>query len=339
MTHYCDAPSRVVAGGAFLSFLLVLSPAAFAQSGAEAASGTNEEGTRMTSWGEPDISGVFTQSQVVPLERPRDLGEKEFYTPEEAASLAEQRLAPDEGPEEERPRGTTADVHYDFEQFGLSQNQGAVAENLRTSIVTIPSNGRIPETVDAAVERRDERSAANRGHEFDGPENRSLTERCVVWSSTIAPIIPGGYNSNMQIAQGPGFVIIQAEMGDPRIVPTDGRENITDDIRQWNGSSVGHWEGDTLVIETTNFREEVAWRGASENIKVTERLRRIDEDTVEYSFLVEDPETWSEPWGGVYPLDPLGGMLYEYACHEGNYGIANILAGQRAVEAREAEQQ
>lgn len=330
MTRNCARPSGVLAGAVAVAVLLTLSPAALAQSASE--------DTKMTTWGEPDISGVFTQSQVVPLERPRELGEQEFYTPEAAAARAEQRLTPNDEPEE-RQRGTRADVHYDFDQFGLSQHQGAVAENLRTSIVTTPSNGRIPELVDAAVERREARGAENRGREFDGPENRSLTERCIVWSSTVAPILPGGYNSNMQIAQSPGYVIIQAEMGDPRVIPTDGRENITDDIRQWNGSSTGHWEGDTLVIETTNFREEVAWRGASENVTVTERLRRVDEDTVEYSFLVEDPETWAEPWGGVYPLDPLGGLIYEYACHEGNYGIANILAGQRAEEAREGAQQ
>ncbi len=329
MRHYSARPSGIVAGTIAVAVLLSMSPVTFAQSGE----------TKLTSWGEPDISGQFTQSQIVPLERPRELGDQEFYTPEEAAARMAARLAPSNDEPEERQRGTRADVHYDFDQFGLSQNQGAVAENARTSIVTIPSNGRIPETVDAVEARREERAAANRGREFDGPENRSLTERCILWSSTIAPILPGGYNSNMQIAQSPGYVIIQSEMGDPRIVPTDGRENIGDDVRQWNGSSVGHWEGDTLVIETTNFREEVAWRNASENIKVTERIRRLDEDTVEYSFLVEDPETWSEPWGGVYPLDPLGGMLYEYACHEGNYGIANILAGQRAEEARAAGDQ
>jgi hypothetical protein len=327
MSHNCAKLSGVVAGAIAVAMLLGLSPVSFAQSGSD--------DTKMTSWGEPDVSGSFTQSQVVPLERPRELGEQEFYTPEEAAALAARRLAPSDAPAE-RERGTRADVHYDFSQFGLNQSQGAVAENQRTSIVTIPSNGRIPEIVDAAVERRDARGAVNRGREFDGPENRSLTERCIVWTSTIAPILPGGYNSNMQIAQSPGYVIIQSEMGDPRVIPTDGRENIAGDIRQWNGNSVGHWEGDTLVIETTNFREEVAWRGASENIKVTERLRRLDADTVEYSFLVEDPETWAEPWGGVYPLDPLGGILYEYACHEGNYGIANILAGQRAEEERAA---
>ena len=283
-----------------------------------------------TSWGEPDISGYFTTSSVVPLERPLELGEREFYTPEEAA-----RMAPPDGPPE-RERGTRADVHYDLDQFGLSKFQNEIASNRRTSIVTDPPNGRIPELVDAALARRDARSEARRGHEYDGPENRSLTERCIVWTSTLPPILPGGYNSNMQIFQSPGYVVIQAEMGDPRIIPTDNREHAASDLQQWNGVSAGHWEGDTLVVETTNFNERTAWRNSSKNMKVTERLTRIDENTVEYRFTVEDPETWAAPWSGVHPLAAIEGPLFEYACHEGNYGIANILAGQRAEEARQA---
>ena len=292
--------------------------------------------TRMTAWGEPDISGYFTQSQTVPLQRPEELGEQEFYTPEEAAERAARRMAPPEGPPE-RNRGTNSDVHYDFDQFGLSGFQNEVATNLRTSIIVDPPNGRMPALLDAARERADARREARRGREFDGPENRSLTERCIVWSSTLPPILPGGYNSNMQIFQSPGYVVIQAEMGDPRIIPTDGREHAAGDLQQYNGVSVGRWEGESLVVETTNFHEATAWRNSGPNMKVTERLTRIDDDTVEYRFTVEDPETWAAAWSGVYPLARIDGPIYEYACHEGNYGIANILAGQRAEERRQAE--
>jgi hypothetical protein len=291
---------------------------------------------KTTAWGEPDISGYFTQSQTVPLERPRDLGEQEFYTPEEAAALAARRMAAPDGPSE-RDRGTRGDVHYDFDQFGLSAFQNEVATNLRPSVIVDPPNGRMPELVDAAAVRREARNEARRGHEYDGPENRSLTERCLVWTSTLPPILPGGYNGNMQIFQSPGYVVIQAEMGDPRIVPTDGRDNAAGDLQQYNGASMGHWEGDTLVVETTNFHEQTAWRNSSKNLKVTERLTRIDDETVEYRFTVEDAETWAAPWSGVYPLAAIDGPLFEYACHEGNYGIANILAGQRAEERRLAE--
>jgi hypothetical protein len=228
-------------------------------------------------------------------------------------------------------------VHYDMGTFALSANEGHTSENFRTSIITFPANGRIPALTEEGAMRRDARAAARRGHEFDGPEMRSLTERCVAWSSTLPPILPGGYNSNLQIFQSPGHVVIQGEMGDPRVIPTDGRDLPKNLLPQWNGTSVGRWEGDTLVIDTVGFHPQTAWRNASENMKVTERLTRIDDDTVEYSFRVEDPSTWAEPWGGTYPLTDLHGVLFEYACTEGNYGMANILSGQRAAE-REAAQ-
>jgi hypothetical protein len=286
---------------------------------------------RKTAWGEPDLAGQYSEFTLAPLERAPDLGNKEFFTPEEAEAYAAQRSQETGGDEETEP-GTEADVHYSMDTFKLSANEGATSPNLRTSIVTKPANGRIPPLVPAAIARRDARAAVRKGHEFDGPEFRSLTERCIVWSSTLPPILPGGYNSNLQIFQSPGYVIIQGEMGDPRIIPTDGRALPQDGLPQWNGNSVGRWEGNTLVVETAGFYEETAWRNASADMRVTEWLTRLDDDTVEYRFEVEDENTWAEPWGGVYPLTDLDGLLFEYACTEGNYGMANILSGQRAVE-------
>lgn len=287
-----------------------------------------------TPYGAPDIQGVFTTSVITPLERPERLGTQEFYTPEEVAEMEARRRQPAEvQTEDDRDRGSTRDVHYQLAQFGLDAGSNEFSSNLRTSIIVDPPNGRMPEEVPAARERAAARRAANTGGAYDGPENRPLTERCIVWTSTLPPILPGGYNSNMQIFQSPGFVVIQAEMGDPRVIPTDGRGHVSDRIPQWNGNSVGHWEGDTLVVETTGFREETAWRGSSTHLKVTERLRRVSDDVVEYGFTIEDPETWTEPWSGVYPLQEIEGPLFEYACHEGNYGMANILSGQRAQEA------
>ena len=286
----------------------------------------------LTPWGEPDIAGVYSEFTYAPLERPVELGTKEFYTPEEARAFEQRRIEAANAPGGETEPGTQADVHYDFDTFALGANEGTTTFNLRTSIVNMPENGRIPDLLPAAVERREARDAARRGHEFDGPEMRSLTERCIVWSSTLPPILPGGYNSNLQIFQSPGYVVIQGEMGDPRIIPTDGRELPENPLPQWNGTSVGRWEGGTLVIETAGFRPETAWRGASEHLRVTEWLTRVSEETVEYRFRVEDPDTWAEPWGGVYPLTRLPGVLFEYACTEGNYGMANILSGARAAE-------
>ncbi len=290
-------------------------------------------GVRMTAWGEPDISGAFIESTIVPLERPTELGTQEFFTEEEAIEYRKQRLV-DALDVDDTEEGTAADVHYSMAQYGLIQTDENTSVTLRTSIVNVPADGRIPPLTDAAIARRDARAEERKGHEFDGPENRSLTERCIVWPSTLPPIIPSGYNSNLQIFQSPGYVVIQGEMGDPRIIPTDGRAR-DDSLPQWNGTSVGHWEGNTFVVETTGFNEAAAWRNASENLHVTEWLTRLDDDTVEYRFRVEDPNTWEQAWGGVYPLRKLNGILFEYACTEGNYGMANILSAARTAE-REA---
>jgi hypothetical protein len=288
-----------------------------------------------TTWGVPDLSGVYAEFTVAPLERPREFGNKEFLSAAEFAEFEKARLE-EVDQDDETEQGTQADVHYDFGTFALSENEGVTSPNLRTSIVTMPKDGRIPPLTPAAIARRDERAKARRGREFDGPEFRSLTERCILWASTLPPILPRGYNSNLQIFQSPGFVVIQGEMGDPRVIPTDGRALPSDLLPQWNGTSVGRWERDTLVVETAGFKRETAWRGASEMMHVTERFTRIDHDTVEYAFTIVDPETWAESWGGVYPLTTMDALLFEYACTEGNYGIANILSGERARERERA---
>ncbi len=290
-----------------------------------------------TAWGDPDISGSYAEFTTAPLERDPKYGDKEFFTAEEHVEFAKQRMTLQFADDDTEP-GTQADVHYSMGQFALSENEGVTSLNLRTSIVTQPKNGRIPALTPAAVARRDAIAAARKGREFDGPETRSLTERCIVWTSTLAPILPRGYNSNLQIFQSPGYVIVQGEMGDPRMIPTDGRKLPEKLLPQWNGTSVGRWEGETFVIETAGFHPDTAWRNSSEKLRVTERITRVDEDTLEYAFTVADPDTWAEPWGGVYPLTALDGLLYEYACTEGNYGMANILSGARTAEREAAKQ-
>jgi hypothetical protein len=323
--------SRVAAGWVAAGLAIGGAAVAF-----DAAAQTSAKGKQKTAWGEPDLAGVYAEFTTAPLERPAELGDKEVFTPAEHEAYAKQRLEQVNEDDETIP-GTPADVHYDMGTFKLSENEGVTSLNLRTSIVTTPKNGRIPALTPAAVARRDALAATRKGHEFDGPENRSLTERCIVWPSTLAPILPRGYNSNLQILQSPGHVVIQGEMGDPRIIPTDGRALPKDLLPQWNGTSVGRWDGETLVVETAGFHPDTAWRGASANLRVTERITRLDEDTLEYAFTVIDPETWEQPWGGVYPLTEMDALLYEYACTEGNYGMANILAGQRVKEREAAE--
>jgi hypothetical protein len=289
-----------------------------------------------TPWGDPDFTGAYAEFTTAPLERPAELADKEFFSSREEHDQWAKLKLEDANQDDETLPGTPEDVHYDMGQFALSENEGTTSLNMRTSIVNT-KNGRIPALTPAAAARRDARAAARKGHEFDGPEFRSLTERCIVWPSTLPPILPRGYNSNLQIFQSPGYVTIQGEMGDPRMIPTDGRPMPTNLIPQWNGTSVGRWEGETFVIETAGFHSDTAWRDSTAKLRVTERLTRVDEDTLEYAFTVADPDTWETSWSGVYPLTKMDGLLFEYACTEGNYGLANILAGERERERQRAE--
>jgi hypothetical protein len=279
--------------------------------------------------GKPDLSGYFTTSTTVPFERPKDLGAKEFFTPEEAAAYAKRSLAAKAptGP------GTYADVHYDMAQFGLEKDQNKVSTGVRTSIVTGPE-GRVPPVLPAARQRQVAKQAANRGHEFDGPENRGLAEQCIVWNGA-PPMTAGGYNSNIQVSQGEGYVAITSEMiHDTRIIPTDGRPHVDPSIRLLLGDGRGHWEGDTLVVDTTNFSARNSFRGSDENLHVVERFSRPSADTLKYQFTVEDPTVWDKPWSGEMSIAKIDGPLFEYACTEGNYGMRNNLTGARADEAK-----
>jgi hypothetical protein len=198
--------------------------------------------------------------------------------------------------------------------------------------------GRVPPMLAEAQKRQAARQAANRGHEFDGPENRGLAERCIMWGAEGPPMLPIGYNSNLQIVQGPGYVAIMQEMiHDVRMIPTDGRAHAASNVRELMGDSVGHWEGNTLVVDTTNFSDRSAFRGSSENLHVVEKFTRTDADTVTYQFTVSDPTTWDKPWTAEIPMTKIDGPIFEYACHEGNYGMANNLSGARAEEKKLAE--
>lgn len=281
--------------------------------------------------GVPDISGVFTNASAIPLERPKDLGSKEFYTKEEATAVMKKA----EGTKEVEGPGTYGDVHYSMAQFGLEKGQSAIASSMRTSLIVGPE-GRVPPLLPEAAKRQAAKQAANRGHEFDGPENRGLAEQCILWNNEGPPMLPEGYNSNLQIVQGKGYVAITQEMiHDTRVIPTDGSTHLDPSVRQLFGDSRGHWEGNTLVVDTTNFSNVTAFRGSGEKLHVIERFTRTDPDTVLYQFTVDDPETWAKPWGGEVSMSKIEGPLFEYACSEGNYGMRNNLSGARAAE-REA---
>jgi hypothetical protein len=170
-------------------------------------------------------------------------------------------------------------------------------------------------------------------HPADEPKDRSLAERCVYWATSGPPMLPGPYNNLYQIYQTPGYVMILSEMiHETRVIPLDGRPHLAANIRKWMGDSVGHWEGDTLVVDTTNFTGNTRFRGSSENLHVIERFRRVDANTIDYKFTIDDPASFTTPWTAELPFNASTGPVYEYACHEGNYALADILAGARAEE-------
>ena len=287
--------------------------------------------------GHPDLQGVWTDNTLTPLQRPKGLGAKEFYTEAEMADAQKRehdRLALNE--EEGLPTepGTAADVHYDFSEYGLDRAQQKIAWNRRTSMIVGPE-GTIPAQTPGATKRIADARAKARGHEADGPEDRPLGARCLARANVGPPLLPAGYNSNLQIVQGAGFVVLETEMiHDARVIAIGGRPHLPSNIRQWYGDSIGHWEGDTLVIDTTNFTDQTPFAGA-QNLHVIERLTRVDKDTILYQFTVEDPGMWTKPWSGEEPLSKVDGLMYEYACNEANYGLANTLSGARVAE-REA---
>jgi hypothetical protein len=177
------------------------------------------------------------------------------------------------------------------------------------------------------------------GAATDAAQNENLSTRCILMAHAGPPMLDAAYNNNYQIVQAPGYVMILVEMlHDVRIIPLDERPHLPQSVRQWRGSYLGHWEGATLVVESTNFTDKTAYQGSSENMHLIERFTRVAEDTIRYQFTVDDPATWARPWSAEVPWKKTIGPLFEHACHEGNYSLANILAGARAEEKRAAEQ-
>jgi hypothetical protein len=287
--------------------------------------------------GQPDLQGFWTNTTYTPLERPKDVN-KEFFTQEEALELSK-RSAEAEG--EQTEPGTILDVHYDFTQFGLDRSQGGMALNLRTSMIVDPPGGKIPPMTAEGQKRAAERAEARKrmGGATDAVQNQPLSVRCILMDRDGPPMLAGAYNNNYQFVQIPGYVMILVEMlHDVRIIPLDGRPQMAQGVRQMMGSSRGRWEGNTLVVETTNFTDKTAFQGSSENMRLTERFTRVAEDTIRYQFTVDDPATWARPWTAETPWKKAIGPLFEHACHEGNYGLYNTLAGARAEEKRAAEE-
>jgi hypothetical protein len=300
--------------------------------------------------GKPDLQGIWTNRTITPFERPADLAAKEFFTREEAEAYVSRTL---ERNNRDNRTDDVNDVLSAYNAFWWDSGT-SLLPTLRTSIIVDPPDGRIPPLTPArtaalaaqrdAIRERCEQpgcAVANSGAPApaDEPAALDLMTRCISFGTAI-PMLPSAYNNNYQIVQTEGMIAINTEMvHQVRRIPTDGKPPLPSNVRQWFGDPRGRWEGDTLVVETTNFKGEFFGRmaAADENLRVIERFTRVAPDVLLYQFTVDDPTAWTAPWSGEIPLTRTDGLLYEYACHEGNRGMENILRAARQ-EIRDAEE-
>jgi hypothetical protein len=296
-----------------------------------------------TADGQPDFQGVWANNTITPLQRPAQWAGKQFLTDAEMAALkkaAASAVADDSDAvfgdslvlaaiANEKARSFEPSTG-NYNNFWLVERE---VDN-RTSLIVDPADGRIPPLTPEAQDRAAKLAAARRRSPADGPEDRSLGERCLTFGT---PRVGAGYNSYYQIVQAPGYVAIIHELGhEVRIIPIERREHVGPQLRQWLGDSRGHWEGDTLVVDTTNFSTKSSFQGSSRNLHLVERFKRVGQNTLNYEFTVSDPTVWTRPWTVMIPLKGTEDKIYEYACHEGNTGMEGILSGHRMDE-RNAE--
>ena len=338
-----------------IRFFLILS-SVVAVCGTASAQTDSDYSVPRTEWGQADLQGVWNFSSSTPMQRPERFGEQEFLTPEQVqeqierqarvTALADAREAelivdPEPPPAGETPRG--------YNTFWIEM--GTAGDNVRTSHIVYPLNGRLPEAVegnpviagglgpDITGERPVRFIVGGIGK--DGPEDRGTSERCLVGFNAGPPFQPSLYNNNMQIIQQKDNFVIMTEMvHDARIVPLVDKPELDDDIRLWSGDSVGYWDGDTMVVKTKNFNGMQAGfqsRGTNFDMVLTERFTRVAYDIVNYEFTIEDSSTYTDKISAIVPMTKVAGQIYEYACHEGNYGMINTLRGARMEESREAE--
>ena len=291
-------------------------------------------GQGRTPWGDPDLQGVWANDVVTPLERPAGLGERELLTDEELAEAAAanaRRRIDDGGPREGDPI-----LLQGYNQFWMPDRE----VSQQSSLIVDPPDGRTPPLTPEGRRRAAAALESSQGvpaleaslrRHTDGPEGRSLWERCITRG---LPRLPDFYNNNALILQTPDHVVILMEMiHEARVVPLDRRPHLPGGVRQWLGDPRGRWDGDTLVVESANFSDRTNFKGSGAGLHLIERFTRVDADTIRYEATIEDPATWTRPWTVRMPLRKSGGPLFEYACHEGNYAMFNTLAGARAEEA------
>jgi hypothetical protein len=283
-----------------------------------------------TPWGDPDLQGSWSNATTTPLQRPAKYEGREFLTPEERREQDQQTAI---GTDKRGAIGSDQDVNDAYNAFWWERGWS----DGRTSLIYDPPDGRIPPLSEAGQRRLAELNRVNRSNEgftsnetYNGPEELSLYTRCIIRAPL--PRVPTGYDNNYEIVQAPGYVaIFQEQMHETRVIPLDNRAHLNAGVRQWLGDSRGHWEGNTLVVETTNFSDHASFEGSTKNMRLIERWTRLADDRIDYRFTVSDPETWTRPWSAAIPWTKTG-TLYEYACHEDNYALYGILAGAREQE-------
>jgi hypothetical protein len=289
----------------------------------------------------PDLQGIWNYSTLTPLERPPQLAGKAFFSPEEAAAYEKgalkNRNVDDNRETTPTARGVvngtveTEDLASAYNEFWWDRGT-KVVKTRRTSLVIDPPDGRIPALTPEARKKMAELDEKN-SRLAEGPEDRPLSERCITRPNTGPPMVPTGYNNNFQLIQIPGYVVIfNEQIHDARIIPMDGRPHLPQTVRQWMGDSRGHWEGTTLVIDTTNFNNKATFRGSGEDMHLVERFTRTDPDTLLYEFTVSDPKSFTKTWTGQIPMTRSRETIFEYACHEGNYSMFTTLGGARSLE-------
>jgi hypothetical protein len=318
----------------------VLTGAASAQTASEDFTRASARASSRAPDAQPDLEGYWTNDTYTPFERPAELAGKELFTDEEAAAFFKAR-------DDRLLAQSKDDIHYD-DAIWQAENYDKVL-NRRTSIIVDPRDGKLPPLTASGQSRVGHQKATQRATESaTSARGRSLGERCISWGNVGPPMLPPTYNANMQILQTPDLVTIRHEMmHDVRTIYLDGRPHPGPGVQWLAGHSVGRWEGQTLVVDTTNFTEATNFRGspqntrqdifATERMHVIERFTRTGENTIHYAFTVEDPDTWIAPWSGEMEIHRQDGPIYEYACHEGNYGLANILSAARMAEQSEQD--
>ena len=291
----------------------------------------------------PSIEGIWNSASLTPFQRPVELGAKEYYTEQEAAVYEKNKAA--DLNRDRRDGGQEADIARAYNELFFDRGT-KLARTRRTSMIIDPPDGRVPPMTPEARKKFQAIQERFAAHPADGPEDRPLPDRCLMFSQSGPPMIPGNYNDLYQIVQTPEYISILAEMGNQaRVIPLDGSAHLPRNVQEWMGDSRGHWEGNTLVVETTNFKSNdrsrfgVQYDGMTDqNLRIIERFTRTSPDSIIYRATIDDPTVYTKPWTMEVSLEKSEGPVFEFACHEGNRGLAGVLAGERAQEKRAAEQ-